>query len=57
MFARKLVVTVALIALAAAAHAGYVSMLSEPTTVTLVFVALATIGLVTHRKQPAPADA
>ena len=58
MSARKLIVAVALTSVAATAHAGFVSALSEPATVTLVFVALATIAFVcTRKKKPASLDA
>ena len=57
MSARNLVVAAALMSVAAAAHAGYISAISESTTVTLVFIALATIGLVSTRKKPAPVEA
>ena len=57
MSARKLIVAIALMSVAATAHAGFVSALSEPATVTLVFIALATIALVcTRKKKPAAID-
>jgi len=58
MSARKLIVAAALMSVAATAHAEFVSALSESTTVTLVFIGLATIGLVVSRKKKSqPADA
>jgi hypothetical protein len=54
----KLIVAVSLSTVAAAAHAGFVSALPEPTTVTLVFVAMAAIGLaLARRKRRVPVDA
>lgn len=50
MSPRKIVVAVAFVTAAAAAVAGFAAALSEPATVTLVFVALAAIGLAGGRK-------
>lgn len=57
MSARKLIVAVSLMSVAATAQAGFASVLSESATVTLVFIALATIAfVVTHKKKPASLD-
>ena len=52
MSARNLIVAIALLTVAATAHAGLVSALPESTSVALIFVALATAGLVAGRKAP-----
>ena len=52
----KLIVATALSSIAATAHAGFLSVLPEPATVTLIFVALAAVGLAVFRKRPAPAE-
>ncbi len=44
------IIAVALLSVAAAAHAAFVSALPEAAMVTLVFIALATIGLLSRRK-------
>ena len=41
----QIVVAIAFVIAAAAAVAGFAAVLSEPATVTLVFIALAAIGL------------
>lgn len=51
---RHLIVAIALFSAAAAAHAGLVHDLPESATVSLVFVALATVGLaMTHKRRVA----
>ncbi len=54
---RHLIVAVALLSAAAAAHAGLVHDLPESATVSLVFIALATIGLAITHKRRAPVEA
>jgi hypothetical protein len=54
---KKLIVAVALLSAAASAQAGWVSALPESATVTLVFVALAVVGIALRPKRPAEADA
>ena len=51
-----LIAAVALLSAAATAHAGLVSAIPESATVTLVFIALATVGLAAGRKRRKPAD-
>ena len=54
MSARKLIAAVALMSVAATAQAGFASVLSESATVTLVFIALATVAFVlTKKRKPA----
>lgn len=53
---RHLIVAIALFSAAAAAHAGLVHNLPEPATVSLIFIALATIGLVLTRKRRVPVE-
>ena len=54
---RHVIVAIALLSAAAAAHAGLVHDLPESATVSLVFVALATIGLAITHKRTKPAEA
>ena len=57
MSARKSIVAVASMCLAASAYAGTVSAISESATVMFVFIALATIGMVAvPKKQVAPVE-
>lgn len=53
----RVVVTIALLSAAAAAHAGLVHQLPESATVSLVFIALAAVGLAVAHKRRTPAEA
>ena len=57
MPARKTLVAIALLSVAATAHAGWTDVLAEPATVTLLFVALAVIAFAIRPKAKAPVDA
>ena len=52
----KLIVATALSSVAATAQAGFLSVLPEPATVTLIFVGLAAVGLAVFRKRPGPVE-
>ena len=51
MSSSKLIVAVSMLSVAASAHAGFLAILPEPATVTLVFAGMAAIGLVVFRKR------
>ena len=54
---RQVIVAIALLSAAAAAHAGLVHDLPEAATVSLVFIALATVGLAVAHKRRTPVEA
>ncbi len=49
---RNLIAAVALLSAAATASAAYTSSIPESASVTMVFIALATVSLAAHRKTP-----
>ena len=57
MSARKTLVAVALLTVAATARAGWSDALPEPAMVTLLFIALAVIAFAIRPKAKAPVDA
>ena len=57
MSSSKLIVAVSMLSVAATAHAGFLAILPESATVSLVFAGLAAIGLVVFRKRESPIEA
>jgi hypothetical protein len=51
MSVRKLIIAVALLSVAATAKAGWVDVIPESATVTLVFIGMATIAFAIRRKR------
>jgi hypothetical protein len=57
MTVKQLIVAAALLSAAATAQAGWISVIPEPASVTLVFIALAIVGFALRpKKRPASTE-